>query len=136
MIKEIFLETTKKQEIIDITDKIENIILSSEIQNGICFVYSPHTTSGIIINENSDVGVFEDILNKLEDLVPSKGNYLHDDFEKNAHAHIKSTLVGSSKTIIVKNKKLLLGKWQGIGFAEFDGPRQRKIFIKIIENGK
>ena len=133
MLKKFEINTSKKQEIVDITDKIREIVEESDIKNGICLVYLPHATAGIIVNENYDPLVCEDILNKLENLVPSSGNYQHDKIDNNAHAHIKSSLIGPSQTFIIQDKKLILGTWQGIAVAEFDGPRRRTVLVKIIK---
>lgn len=133
MLKQIKVITRKKQELIDITGKLKEIVKESKIENGICVVYVAHATAGILINENYDPAVCGDIINKLEELIPSKGNYKHNCIDNNAHAHIKASLIGPSETIIIKNNELALGTWQGIAFAEFDGPRQRTIFVKIIE---
>ena len=132
MPKEIKLKTTKKQEIIDITELVKQAIRDSSIDQGLCVVYVLHATAGILINENYDKGVCEDILDNLEKLFPSSGNYKHNCVDNNAHAHIKSALVGPSETLIIKNTKLVLGTWQGIGFIEFDGPRIRSVFVKVI----
>jgi secondary thiamine-phosphate synthase enzyme len=134
MIKEFKIKTNKKQEIIDITSEIKNIVSNSKIEKGICLVYVPHATSGILINENYDKNVCEDIINMLEKLIPQKGNYKHDCIDKNASAHIKSSIVGPSETILIDNGKILLGTWQGIGLCEFDGPRTRSVFVKIISS--
>jgi secondary thiamine-phosphate synthase enzyme len=136
MIKEFSIQTSKKQEIINITKEIKEITNSLNFDNGICVVYAPHSTAGILINENYDENVCKDIINKLEKLIPEKGNYKHDCIDKNAHSHIKSSIIGPSETIIIQNKKLLLGTWQKIALAEFDGPRKRKIFLKFIKNGR
>ena len=132
MLKEFKIKTSKKQELIDITEEIKKII--SDVEEGICLVYTPHATAGILINENYDEKVCEDIINKLEELIPEKGNYKHDCVDDNAHAHIKSAIIGPSETIIIKDGKLLLGTWQGIALVEFDGPRIRKIYVKIIKD--
>jgi secondary thiamine-phosphate synthase enzyme len=97
----------------------------------LCVLYVPHTTAGLIIQENADPAVKEDLLNSLEELVP-KINFKH--MEGNSDAHLKSTLVGKEKTLIIENNSLLLGTWDGIYFAEFDGPRTRKIFVKLISD--
>jgi len=132
MLKELKIKTTKKQEIIDITDKIKDFVKNSEIKNGICIVYVPHATAGILINENYDKKVCEDIIDKLEELIPESENYKHDCVDNNAHSHIKSAIIGPSETIIISNNKLVLGTWQGIALAEFDGPKTRTVFVKII----
>ena len=131
MLKYLDVYTEKRTHFVDITDEVKEVLEESGIQEGICYVYVPHTTAGVFINENADPDVKWDIENTLEKLVPWENNYQH--VEGNASAHIKSVLVGSSVSIPVSRGKLLLGTWQGIFFAEFDGPRTRKVIVKIIE---
>ncbi len=133
MLNKFSIQTNKKQEIIDITNKIKDIVKDSKIQEGICVVYVMHATAGIIINENYDKYVCEDIINKLDELIPESGNYKHDRIDNNAHSHIKSTLIGPDRTLIINKGEIVLGTWQGIALAEFDGPRTRNIFVKIIK---
>lgn len=128
--KEIVLSTTSRTEFVDITQKINLIVKESKIRDGICYVYVPHTTAGVTINENADSSVVKDILKKLNNLIPQKENYSH--LEGNSDAHIKSTLVGNSLSIFVSENRLKLGTWQGIYFCEFDGPRRRSVWIKIF----
>ena len=125
------ISTTKRTELIDITSRVEKIVKESKIKDGVCVVFCPHTTAGLTINENADPSVKKDILNHLEELVPQDKNYSHS--EGNSDSHIKSSLLGSSLNIIIENNSLVLGTWQGIYFCEFDGPRQRQIYVKIIE---
>ena len=126
----ISLSTSKKEELIDITGKIQEIIKNSKIQKGIAIIQTQHTTAGLTINENSDPDVKADILKALE--IFDKNNYAHS--EGNSPAHIKSSLMGASLTIIIKDNQLQLGTWQGILFCEFDGPRSnRKIIVEIIK---
>ena len=136
MLKEFKINTQKKQELIDITTKVKEVIKNFEVKEGICIIYVPHATAGILINENYDESVCKDIINKLEKLIPEEGDYRHDCIDNNAHAHIKASLIGPSETIIIKNKELVLGTWQGIVLAEFDGPKDRKILVKIIKDNK
>ncbi len=133
MIKRIKIKTKEKQEIIDITNSIKKIILESKIKEGCCIVFSLHTTTSILINEINDKKICNDIINNLEKLIPAQREYEHCCNRKNAPAHIKTSLIGQSKTIILKNKKLILGRWQKIGLAEFDGPRKRTVLVKIIK---
>ncbi|NLG82018.1 MAG: YjbQ family protein [Bacilli bacterium] len=125
------LRTTKPQEFIDITDIVATDVRNSNIKDGIVVVYVPHTTAGVTINENADSDVVRDIINTLEKVYPVRGDYRH--LEGNSHAHIKASLIGSSCTVIIKEGRLLLGTWQGIYFCEFDGPRQREFYVKIIK---
>ncbi len=131
MLRYVDVYTEKRTHFIDITDQIKEILEESKVIEGICHIYVPHTTAGIFINENADPDVKWDIENTLEKLIPWENNYQH--VEGNAAAHIKSVLVGSSVSIPVSRGRLLLGTWQGIFFAEFDGPRTRKVIVKIIE---
>lgn len=126
------IPTKKSQEFVDITYLIDQALEKSRIQNGIAVVYCPHTTAGITINENADPDVVRDMISALDKVFPIKGDYKH--FEGNSHAHLKSSYVGADKTIIVNEGKPLLGTWQSIYFCEFDGPRNRKVFIKVIES--
>ena len=119
------VRSTKKEEFIDITDNINDLL---NIDNGTCILYCPHTTAGLTINEGADPSVKVDILNALKRIVPDNINYEHS--EGNSPAHIKSSLMGSSLTILVENKKLKLGTWQSVFFCEFDGPRNRKVKIE------
>lgn len=128
---EFTIKTSQKNEMINITSKVEEFVLKSKIENGICIVYCPHTTAGITINENADPDVVYDILMGLNNIVYSKWDYRH--IEGNSDAHIKSSLMGCEKTIIIENGHLKLGTWQGIFFCEFDGPRQRRVELKIIK---
>jgi secondary thiamine-phosphate synthase enzyme len=131
MLKYIEVVTQKRTHFEDITDAVQEVIDESGIKEGICYIYVPHTTAGLFINENADPDVKWDIEKTLDKLVPWEDQYKHT--EGNAAAHIKSVLTGNSLYIPIKNGKLLLGIWQGIFFAEFDGPRDRKVIIKIIE---
>lgn len=126
------INTKSRIELVDITSKIEDMVRKSGIKSGVCYIFVPHTTAGITINENADPSVVADILMKLSKLIPARNNYSH--VEGNSDAHIKSTIIGSSVTVFIENNELLLGTWQGIYFCEFDGPRRRKAFVKIIED--
>jgi len=134
MIREINISTNKKQELVDITSKIEKVVSESKVKEGLCVIYCPHTTAGLTINENADPDVKKDIIMALERIVPEDIDYAHT--EGNSTAHIKSSLLGNSLNILVKNNRLLLGTWQGILFFEGDGPRNRKIMINIIKNNQ
>ncbi len=129
MIKKISITTRSRAEFIDITSKVQDFVKESKIRSGACQIFVPHTTAGLTINENADPSVKHDILNRLERLVPFDGDYSHT--EDNAAAHIKSAIVGTDKTIFIEDGEMKLGTWQGIFFCEFDGPRQRNIFIHI-----
>jgi secondary thiamine-phosphate synthase enzyme len=127
MIKEIKILSTKRNEFIDITDRIESLI--KDVKEGTVTIFCPHTTAAITINENADPDVQRDILWKLSQSIPKQDSYKHG--EGNSDAHIKSSLIGQSVTVIVVEGKLILGTWQAIFFCEFDGPRERKVIIKI-----
>jgi len=125
------IRTKRRREFIDITKEVENIIKKEKIEKGICVVFCPHTTAGLTINENADPSVKKDIAEHLQELVPENKSYSH--AEGNSDAHIKSSLLGSSLNIIIEDKNLVLGTWQGIYFCEFDGPRLRRVQIKTIK---
>jgi len=129
MLKEIRVKTNAKTQFIDITRDVQKEIQISGISDGLCFLFVPHTTAAITINENADISVSKDIINFLNKIVPFDDNYLH--LEGNSSAHIKSVLIGCSETIAINFNKLVLGTWQGIFFCEFDGPRTRKVQIHI-----
>ena len=131
MIKFLEVVTQKRTHFEDITDEVQEVVDESGVKEGICYLYVPHTTAGIFINENADPDVKWDIEQTLENLIPWENNYKH--IEGNAAAHIKSVLVGTNTFIPIKDGRLMLGTWQGIFFAEFDGPRTRKVIVKIIE---
>ncbi len=130
MIETINISSNRRSQLIDITNEVENIVRELDIENGFLILYVPHTTAGILINEGADPDVQEDILNTLERLIPRDARYKH--VEGNSDAHIKSTLIGCSTTILIENSKLLLGTWQHIFFYEGDGPRNRKIYVKLV----
>jgi secondary thiamine-phosphate synthase enzyme len=124
------VKTNSKTELIDITAKIEAIISQNSITNGLCFLFVPHTTAAVTINESADPSVKSDMLMVLNQMVPWKADYRH--MEGNSPAHVKSSLIGASELITIANKRLVLGTWQGIFFCEFDGPRQRKLQVKFL----
>jgi secondary thiamine-phosphate synthase enzyme len=131
MTKEISVKTSSRVELIDITHLVEKVISESKVKSGLCTIYVPHTTAAVTINENADPSVRSDIIKELNKIVPFDDNYSH--LEGNAAAHIKASIIGPSETILVDGGSLVLGTWQGIYFCEFDGPRNRKVIIKIIE---
>ena len=134
MLKQFKISTSSNQELIDITEKVKQIIKNSRVEKGLCIVYVPHATAGIIVNENCDPSVCKDIINKLEEIAPSTGRYEHDKIDNNAHSHIKASIIGPSELLIIENGNLILGTWQGIALAEFDGPRTRTVLIKLIKD--
>jgi len=123
------VKTGSRIQFSDITSQVQEVISKSAVKEGIAVVYVPHTTAGVTINEAADPAVTQDIIGKLSQLVPHHNSYLH--AEGNADAHIKATLVGSSVHLIVSGGTAALGTWQGIFFCEFDGPRTRKVFVKV-----
>jgi len=125
------VKTRKRTEFVDITSDINQLIQNSGTDQGLCMIYVPHTTAAVTINESADPSVKSDILMVLNQIIPWEENYRH--LEGNSPAHIKSTLVGSSELIAIENRRLILGTWQGIFFCEFDGPRTRKVDVRIIE---
>ncbi len=131
MLKQFSVRTSNHCEMIDITVQVRSILRESGYQSGVCQVYVPHTTAGVTINENADPDVPRDILATLERLVPLHGNYRHS--EGNADAHVKASLMGSSQTVFFENGALVLGTWQSLFFCEFDGPRNRSVFVKLIQ---
>lgn len=130
MIEILNIKTKNHTDFIDITNLVQEVVNKSHVDEGICTIFVPHTTAGIFMNENADPDVVYDVKNHLDKLVPWINNYRH--LEGNAAAHIKSILTGNSINVIIKDKKLLLGTWQGIFFAEYDGPRNIKVYIKIL----
>ena len=127
---EISVKSRSRNEFINITQEIQNAVNKSGIKEGVCHIFVPHTTAGITINESADPDVVEDIQQQLDKAAPAGGHYRHT--EGNADAHIKASIIGSSQMVFIENGRFKLGTWQGIFFCEFDGPRTRKVWIKII----
>lgn len=125
------IKTSKSEQFIDITDIVKDAVEKTNIKEGIAYIFVPHTTAAVTINENCDIDVTRDIIYGLDKFVPIRDDYHH--IEGNSHAHIKSSLIGSSCIVIIENGGLKLGTWQGIYFCEFDGPRNRKVYVKVIE---
>jgi secondary thiamine-phosphate synthase enzyme len=130
MIVQLEVNTKSRAELVDITAEVQRIVREKGMQSGVCYVFVPHTTAGLTINENWDPTVRADILMELGKIVPWNDNYRH--AEGNAAAHIKASLTGSSQTLLVEDGRLVLGTWQGIFLAEFDGPRRRRILVKLV----
>jgi len=130
MSKALNVKSKSKTEFIDITEDIRALIKESGVQQGVCHIYVPHTTAGVTINEGADPAVKRDIIATLNRLLPFEGDYHH--MEGNSAAHIKSTLVGAAQIVLIDEGKLLLGTWQSIYFCEFDGPRHRRVLVKIV----
>ncbi|OGW57549.1 MAG: hypothetical protein A2Z09_01690 [Nitrospirae bacterium RBG_16_43_8] len=130
MLRYINVRSSQRSEFIDITEKINDVLKEAGILSGICYVYVPHTTAAVTINEGADPSVHHDIQNTLTRLVPQDMNYSHR--EGNADAHIKSSIIGTSQLVIIDEGRLVLGTWQAVYFCEFDGPRHRRVTLKLI----
>lgn len=128
------LSTHQRVEMIDITARVAECVRQSGVTDGVCLIFVAHTTAGITINENADPDVPHDILATLDRMVPMEcADYRH--IEGNTAAHVKASLVGSSVAVIVEGGRLRLGTWQGIFFCEFDGPRRREVWVKVVPSG-
>ena len=132
MIKSFKLQSTMDKETIDITESVNKIIQESGIEDGMAFIFVPHTTAGLTIIENADPDVQKDLIYKLKEIVPRDARFFH--FEGNSDAHIMSSLIGSSLTVPIENHALWLGKWQGLFLVELDGPRPREVGVKLIRS--
>src|SRR3989338_3193260 len=127
----ISIPTSKRKELVDITKKIEAIVKKSNVKEGLCTIFVMHATAAVIINENADPNICLDLIVSLNELIP-KGKWMHDKLDGNADAHIKSSILGPSETIPIKNNQLQLGTWQAIMLADFDGPRKREIIVQVM----
>ena len=132
MIAQLEISTKSAAELVDITAEVQQTVREKEMQSGVCHVFVPHTTAGLTLNENWDPSVRADILMELGKIVPLRDNYRH--AEGNSAAHIKASLMGASQTILVEDGRLVLGTWQGIYLAEFDGPRRRRVLVKLVSD--
>ncbi len=128
---ELTVRTSQREELVDITEQVQSVVMRSGVRNGICWLFVPHTTAAITVNENADPSVKVDILEQLRRLLPPNLAYHHT--EGNADAHIKAVLVGNSLAVPIVNSRLRLGTWQGVFFCEFDGPRTRRVWVEITE---
>ncbi len=126
----ITVKTSRRTQMVEITKDVQRIVTALGIKVGTCFVYVPHTTAGVMINEHADPDVVTDAEAAVDRLIPSAGPYRH--AEGNSDSHIKTMLTGTSQFVFVEEGKLALGRWQGIFLAEFDGPRERKVWIKVL----
>ncbi|HLI29853.1 MAG TPA: secondary thiamine-phosphate synthase enzyme YjbQ [Terriglobia bacterium] len=124
------IETHQRVEFKDITNMLQKLVEESRIESGLCHVFAPHTTAAVLINENDDPSLQKDFDEFLKQLAPTGGNYHHND--GNCDAHLKAAVIGCTKTLLVENQRLILGRWQGVFFCEFDGPRQRELRVKIV----
>jgi len=125
------VQTKKQSQFIDITGDLTQMVSGTGMKEGICYIYVPHTTAAVTINENADQTVQRDIIKQLEELIPWQNNFFKH-MEGNSAAHIKASLLGSNCSVIINEGRLLLGTWQGIYFCEFDGPRNRNVYVKIM----
>lgn len=132
MLETIQVNTPDHAVMVDVTDVVARAIEKHGVRSGVCVIYVPHTTAGIMVNEGADPAVMDDILAILEKLAPWRGGYRHT--EGNSAAHMKAILIGGSKTIIIDGGRLMLGTWERIFLCEFDGPRTRKIRVKILSD--
>ncbi len=130
MIKELSIQTRQQIELQDITAEVQQLVSRAGIQEGLAVLFVPHTTAAVTINENADPDVAMDMVQGLDKLIPLHDNYRHQ--EGNSAAHIKCSLIGASEQIIISKGRLQLGTWQGIYFCEFDGPRRRKLQVKLL----
>ncbi|MEC4686097.1 MAG: secondary thiamine-phosphate synthase enzyme YjbQ [Nitrospirota bacterium] len=130
MIKHVNVKTGARVEFIDITPEIERLVEEAGFQEGVCYLHVPHTTAGITVNEGADPSVRRDIIHTLQKIVPRDAGYAH--LEGNSDAHIKSSLVGTSTFVLIEQGRLQLGTWQSIFFCEFDGPRHRRVAVKVM----
>ena len=126
------LQTTQRSEIVDLTPAVQRLVRQHTIGDGMAIICVPHTTAAVTINENADPDVKQDLLKKLEQLIPKNETYYQHD-EGNSDSHLKTALVGNSATVIIERGNLVLGRWQGIYFCEFDGPRTREVYIKLLD---
>jgi len=129
LFEEFRVKTPKREVLINITSEVSKIVRESAIKEGVCRIFVPHTTAGITINENADPAVMRDIIHFLRSLIPQSTSFSH--MEGNSDAHIKSSITGPSLDVIIHNGSLILGTWQGLMFAEYDGPRNRKVLVQI-----
>jgi secondary thiamine-phosphate synthase enzyme len=127
------VKTVRRTQLVDVTDLVEKAVAKAGVTSGLCHVFVPHTTAGVIINEHFDPDVATDLEGVFERLIPRSGPYRH--AEGNSDSHAKAVLTGASQVIFVEKGKLVLGQWQGVFFCEFDGPRERKLWVKILAEG-
>ena len=126
------VKTARRTQLVDVTSLVERAVKASGVASGVCYVYVPHTTVGVTINEHADPDVATDLESVFDRLVPHSGPYRHS--EGNSDSHAKATLVGSSQVIFVEDGRLALGRWQGVFLCEFDGPRERRVYVKVVED--
>jgi secondary thiamine-phosphate synthase enzyme len=128
------VKTNQRTQLVDVTREVQRVVAESRVESGICHVFVPHTTAAVMINEHADPDVATDLVGIFDRLVPHQGPYRHS--EGNTDSHAKAVLVGASQVIFVAGGKLALGTWQGIFFCEFDGPRERKVWVKVVGDAR
>ena len=133
MLEKLHVNTSARTELVEMTGSIQGAVQRMGVKDGLCFIFVPHTTAGVTINENADPSVPRDVLMELNKMVPFEDRYQH--MEGNSAAHIKASLIGFSQTVFVESGRLVLGTWQGIFFCEFDGPRSREVYVKVVASG-
>jgi secondary thiamine-phosphate synthase enzyme len=126
----LLVKTDRRTQLVDVTERVQRAVAQSGVSSGVCYIYVPHTTAAVLINEHADPDVARDVEATLDRLVPRTGAYRHS--EGNSDSHVKAALVGASQVVFIESGKLALGRWQGIFFCEFDGPRERKLQVKVI----
>ncbi len=134
MIQRLSIKTRSRVEFQNVTRAVQEVVDASKIENGVCYIFVPHTTAAVTLNEQADPSVVEDIIEQIDAIVPQHGGYRH--AEGNSPAHIKASLFGNSVMVLVDDGRLILGTWQGIFFCEFDGPRSRSVLIRILPDSR
>jgi secondary thiamine-phosphate synthase enzyme len=128
------VKTGRRTQLLDVTEQVERAVAAAGVVSGVCYLYVPHTTAGVMINEHFDPDVATDLEGVFERLVPRSGPYRH--AEGNSDSHAKAVLTGTSQMIFVQHGKLVLGQWQGVFFCEFDGPRERKLWVRVMGDSR
>jgi secondary thiamine-phosphate synthase enzyme len=126
------IRTNRRTQLLEVTDEVARVVADSQVDSGVCYVFVPHTTAAVMINEHADPDVATDLEGVFDWLVPHKGPYRH--AEGNTDSHAKAVMIGASQTIFVDRGRLALGTWQGVFFCEFDGPRERKLWVKVVRD--
>jgi secondary thiamine-phosphate synthase enzyme len=126
----LLVKTDRRTQLVDVTERVQRAVAQSGVPSGVCIVYVPHTTAAVLINEHADPDVATDVEATLDRLIPRSGAYRHR--EGNSDSHVKTALLGTSQVVFIESGKLALGRWQGIFFCEFDGPRERKLQVKVV----
>ena len=126
------MKTDRRTQLVDVTQSVQHAVTRAGVASGVCYIYVPHTTAGVVINEHADPDVASDLEGVFDRLVPRSGPYRHG--EGNSDSHAKGATTGASQIVFVEEGKLALGRWQGVFFCEFDGPRERKMWVKVVED--